>query len=394
MNGARVLVGFAEALAAPESIWSLQDAGFDVHAFARSESRPAIRRMSGLTLHAIRSPREDAHAGVQQLTALLRSLRPDVVLPLDDAALWVAASATGSETGTVLAGPRDTQLRLALDKADQAAAAQAAGFRVPRTRSLGLSRDLAGDVPMPCIVKPADAVAIRDGRLVRDAPRICLNRSQLLATLDSMDRRTRILLQELVGGTGEGLFGLAREGRVTAWSAHRRVRMANPSGSGSSACVSIAPDPEARTAAERMLSEVGWNGLFMIEMLRDAQDQLWFVELNGRAWGSMALARRAGLEYPAWAVSAALGREPDASSARPVTGLRCRHLGREFVHLLFVLRGSDRPGPQWPGRASSVRDVLSVHRGDHWYNWRRGHAGLFVEDTVRTVIGAVTGRSS
>jgi len=35
-----VVIGFAEALAAPEVVWSLVDAGFDVAAFAR-RGKPA-----------------------------------------------------------------------------------------------------------------------------------------------------------------------------------------------------------------------------------------------------------------------------------------------------------------------------------------------------------------
>ena len=38
-----LLVGFAEALAAPESIWSLADAGFRLTAFSRRGTRPPIR---------------------------------------------------------------------------------------------------------------------------------------------------------------------------------------------------------------------------------------------------------------------------------------------------------------------------------------------------------------
>lgn len=38
-----VLMGFAEALSAPEAVWSLVDAGFQVRAFARRGSRSALR---------------------------------------------------------------------------------------------------------------------------------------------------------------------------------------------------------------------------------------------------------------------------------------------------------------------------------------------------------------
>jgi hypothetical protein len=131
-----------------------------------------------------------------------------------------------------------------------------------------------------------------------------------------------------------------------------------------------------------------------VELLRDRDGEAWFVELNGRPWGSMALSRRSGLEYPAWAVLDALGRGSDINRPAAVAGVRCRHLGRELVHLLFVLRGTDRRGPMWPSRAACLREVVRVRRDDHWYNWRPGHLGLFVEDSVQTVTGALARRTA
>jgi len=37
-----VVMGFADSLSAPEVVWSLVDAGFEVVAFARTHTRPAL----------------------------------------------------------------------------------------------------------------------------------------------------------------------------------------------------------------------------------------------------------------------------------------------------------------------------------------------------------------
>jgi hypothetical protein len=208
------------------------------------------------------------------------------------------------------------------------------------------------------------------------------------------DPRRPLLAQPLLHGVGEGLFGLAGTGGVHAWSAHRRVRMMNPAGSGSSACVSIPVDPALAERGERLVRAAGWTGLFMIELLRDRDGRAWFIELNGRPWGSMALARRLGLEYPAWAYAQLTdpGFEPPVPGA--ARALRARHLGRELVHVLMVLRGPRSCAlSDWPSRLRTVRDVASIRRGDRLYNWRRGSSGLFLADTVGTVRDQVLGRS-
>jgi hypothetical protein len=142
-----------------------------------------------------------------------------------------------------------------------------------------------------------------------------------------------------------------------------------------------------------MLGRARWNGLFMLEFLRDTPGRLWFMELNGRVWGSMALARRTGFDYPAWAVAGTFDETcvaPAPVATGPVT---CRHLGREIVRLLFALRGKTGPCPgQGPSRTQAVRAVLRVRRSDHWYNWRPTEPALFLEDALFTVCSAVRGR--
>ena len=125
----------------------------------------------------------------------------------------------------------------------------------------------------------------------------------------------------------------------------------------------------------------------MVELLRDHSGKLWFIEFNGRAWGSMALARRCGLEYPAWAVQTAL--QPTAAidiPARRDSSIVCRHLGRELVHLLFVLRGSKSKAlTDWPSFWKTFFRVLRVRRNDRWYNWRSDDRRVFVSDTLSTL---------
>src|SRR4051812_3817522 len=85
-NPTTVLVGFADALSAPEAVWSLAEAGFRVTAFARKNSRPALRKSKFVTLFFISDPAESLSDALSDLSLVVDQLNP-VVMPLDDAAL-------------------------------------------------------------------------------------------------------------------------------------------------------------------------------------------------------------------------------------------------------------------------------------------------------------------
>ena len=127
--------------------------------------------------------------------------------------------------------------------------------------------------------------------------------------------------------------------------------------------------------------------MFMVELLRTQDGRLWFVEFNGRAWGSMALARRQSLEYPAWTVKLALDPQalPDCDS--PATeGVVCRNLGRELMHVLFVLRGSQsRAMQRWPSFWETLVGLFRLHPRSSFYNWRRDDWRVFVSDCWYTI---------
>ncbi|GAA2025026.1 hypothetical protein GCM10009839_23800 [Catenulispora yoronensis] len=413
MTGEPVLIGFAEAFAAIESAWSLADAGHEVIAFTRRGTKPPLAASRRVRIVPVTPPEQDAAACVDEVAEAARRHGVAAVLPLDDLAVWVC-----DRTGLLVAGATGANAEFALDKRLQVAAAGDAGIPVPERSAEG-----------PWIVKAALAVVEQDNKLIRPGGRVA-------ATAADVEEATAglagpVLVQQLLTGVGEGVFGFATAEGVRAWSGHRRVRMADPRGSASSACRSIDVDEELRGRVEKMLAAVGWRGMFMVELLREsgggeavgegsasgrrgksglagedglvggnggAEGTPWFMEVNGRPWGSMALALRRGFPYPVWAVRQALDPnfvpEPPATPSFPGAApswdsepphIVCRHLGRELVHLAAVLRGpiADHPGP-WPRRGATLVD-LRPRRSDRWYNLRAGERRVFWRDTWSTL---------
>jgi hypothetical protein len=324
------------------------------------------------------------------------------LFPLDDTAVWlcdrisnaagegVCAGAAGKTAGFVLAGPAGEQAAIALDKIAQIEIARRSGFDVLPTRVARTKDDvLLGNNYFPLVLKPSQAVACWEGRVRKGRNWICGNRSELERAVHAWTEAVPLLVQPYVVGTGEGVFGLSRIRGVGGLSGHRRIRMMNPHGSGSSACVSQLVTPQLAAAAERFVQISNWRGLFMIELLRDSQGTAWFMELNGRPWGSLALARRQGLEYPAWNARLALDSHWDLPSSPFLQpDLVCRDLGRELMYPLFVMKGPKSTAiTQWPTVWKSLLDLLNFSGHQSFYNWRRDDKRVFVAACLNHLLG-------
>jgi hypothetical protein len=382
-----VAIGFAEALSAPEVTWSLADAGFKVIAFSRKGRRGALRHSHHVAIFEITAPEKDCAAALEELAAVLDSQHaeatvPSVLLPLDDASLWLC-SRVQPVTRWIVAGASGRNAVFAISKREQIKAATAAGFSVPPTSFATTADELVDCLgEYPIIVRPACAVMMSEGRLHKGRNWICSDETEFLRARSSWSGRELLMVQPFLEGTGEGVFGLATDQGVVAWSAHRRLRMMNPHGSGSSACISQEVPDHLKDPAAALVRSCDWRGMFMIELLRTEDGRLWFVEFNGRAWGSMALSRRQSLEYPAWTVKLALNPQfvPD-DNIDFTEEVVCRNLGRELMHVWFVLRGpQSRAMRKWPSFCGTLIELLRTDRKSSFYNWRREDWRVFFSD--------------
>ncbi len=384
-----VLMGFAQAFAAIEAAWSLQKADMRVVAFARRGTRSALSRVRGVEIHEITPPEVSIEQCLDDLRALVAQVEPDAVLPLDDASLWLTSCIDFERA--VVVGPTPDSAAVALNKHAQIQAAEAAGLRVPPTRLVGSATELTSLV-WPVVVKPADAVRADGDRLTRPRGAIVADPSELSEACSGLGDGP-LLVQPYLHGVGEGVFGYVNEDGVASLSAHRRVRMVNPHGSASSACMSIDVAPELEDAVRRLIADLDWRGMFMVELLRDDDGVPWFMELNGRAWGSLALARHRGFEYPAWATQFALGLPQTPAPPTAPAPVVARHLGREIAHLLFVLRGPQSQAmTEWPSRWGTLRNLTRISRRDRLYNWNSRRPSVLASDTIGTLSELVAGR--
>lgn len=106
------------------------------------------------------------------------------------------------------------------------------------------------------------------------------------------------ILQERVAGTGYGVSMLFNNGNLRAKFTHRRLQEKFSTG-GTSVLRESTENPLLEEYAYKLLKHLKWNGVAMVEFKYDEkQKKAWFIEINPRFWGSLALPYVAGVDFP------------------------------------------------------------------------------------------------
>jgi predicted ATP-grasp superfamily ATP-dependent carboligase len=106
-----------------------------------------------------------------------------------------------------------------------------------------------------------------------------------------------VLVQEFIEGKGHGLFALMDHGRPLRLFMHERLREFPPTGGPSTAAAAFY-SPRLEELGVKLLSALEWNGVAMVEFKFDLRRQDFvLMEVNGKFWGSLELALRAGVNF-------------------------------------------------------------------------------------------------
>lgn len=282
-------------------------------------------------------PRRHPEAAIEALARMARRERVDLLFPVtDDVIVPLLDVRETIERHTALALPATEALRTAADKGAVTAMADRCGVPVPATVRWSPGDPAPALRSWPVVVKPlrSRTVAAGAGVVAHDVT-YALDAAALDTELGHADGP--VLLQEYVHGAGHGVEVLARDGEVVAAFQHRRIREYPPSGGASSCREAVAVDPELLAASERLLGELRWTGLAMVEFKIGPSG--WFLmEINGRVWGSLPLAVAAGVDFPAMAAALHLG-DPFVPPPPARLGARSRNVELELRWAAAVLAG-------------------------------------------------------
>jgi predicted ATP-grasp superfamily ATP-dependent carboligase len=360
----RVLVTDAERPSALAMVRSLARRGYWVASASSDPTAPAWRSRASRARVRYPSPDLDPAGAVAAIIRACQRLSIDLVIPVtDDIGLPLAGS--GTEMPARLLVPRPDALEVVNDKADTLALARAEGIPVPDTiavSTVGEAVARANEIGWPIVVKPRRSRLVGEQGVERYTVSYAADRTELAARVAPLEGRVGVLLQRYVQGIGVGVELLLEDGALVAAFQHRRLHEVPVTGGASSLRESVPLDPVLLEHAIRLLRPLSWTGLAMVEF-KVGPDGPVLMEVNGRVWGSLPLAVRAGVDFPGLLVDTATGRAraPEAPDLRYRVGVRARNSELELLWIGSVLRGfRRRPDLPYPDRREVIGAAIGL----------------------------------
>lgn len=253
----------------------------------------------------------------------------------------------------------------AYDKVRTVEIARQVGVPAPATWVFTSADQLSKEfkiLPTECVIKPSRSSIFQNDRIINCGSHAFSRDEETLQNhyVDMCERGCQPMIQEFVPGYGFGLFLLMSEGNPVAAFAHRRIREANPQGSGSSFRISTEVPQDALDHSVSLLKAMKWNGVAMVEFRRDSRDGVArLIEINGRFWFSLTLAVRAGVDFPALLLRVKEGKKEWPELPNYQIGIGCHWIGGEIMHLYKVMRGKPAGYPAtYPGRLATVARMI------------------------------------
>jgi protein-tyrosine-phosphatase/predicted ATP-grasp superfamily ATP-dependent carboligase len=312
---------------------------------------------------------------IEQLTELIQVGRYDTLLPCSDAGLVAVSDHYARLAALLYVGcPEPHIVKRVLDKDQTIEAAKACGLRVPVTYDapdLTTLEKLRNRLRFPLIAKPRSK---EDERRHTFKSKYFISFQNLRdAFLTEPEFGTQNLLQEYCVGEGVGIEVLLHEGAPVALFQHRRLKELPISGGGSVVCLSEPLNPELADSAVRLLQRLEWRGVAMVEFRYDrGARQATLMEVNGRYWGSLPLAIRAGVDFPLYEWQIARGEKPSVPASYR-TGLRLRSLSYDLRRLSSLFTEApldDYPLPsKWQESVRFLKDSF-VSTSPALWSWR------------------------
>lgn len=291
----------------------------------------------------------DAEAFGQALLRTLKSRPGSVLLPMEDATLaWISSRRSEVESLCRVLLPPEESLKIAQDKGETLRIAEELGLPCPGTWRPASAGEFADRIAALEVEGKSFAVKPRSGSGSAGVAYGGPGGASRPRTewLRHWEAHGAMLVQERIPATGRGL-GVSllfdANSQCIAAFAHERLEQYPLSGGPSTDRRSVL-EPELVDQSIRLLRKLRWRGIAMVEWKADPRDgKPKLMEINPRFWGSLELAVRSGINFPALYARAALGL-PQGLQARYPNGVRCRWMIPGEILRYFSQKPEKREG--------------------------------------------------
>lgn len=361
---ARVVVTDAEERAVLGVCRGLASAGYRVSAVAGH--RPAGTHWSRSCSERLLlpDPRESVQAFVTGLEQLLAQGDYAALISGSDASLLaISEHRDRLERSTRLGLPPREAVRKSMDKRLLHRVAASAGLPAPPSRSCAghsAGAVAAAELGYPIVLKPASSFSRAGEGLRQQRVTLVENEAALPGALRPY--ASPFIVQRFEHARFLSCAGVIADGRLLALTTSTVPRLWPPTAGMHSFSETVAVPAGLPARVRALLGEVGWQGIFQLQMLERADGGFSVIDLNPRVFASITLDHRAGANLAAVWCDWLLGGRPIPVTASP--GFRYRWEEGELCHLVWQLRR---------GHLRAATSVLVPHR-------RVAHAWFRVTD--------------
>jgi predicted ATP-grasp superfamily ATP-dependent carboligase len=335
-----VVVTDAEERAVLGAARGLRRAGYRVCAVARS--RPAATHWSRACAERVRlpDPRENIRGFIDGLDELLRSGRYDVLIPGSEAALLaVSEHRERLEPSTRLGLPSREAVQRSVDKRLLLEVAELAGLAAPHSKACDgfeQAEAAASELGYPVVLKPAQSFQPVNGGLQQQGVVVARDAETLEHSVPTL--RPPFIVQRFERARFLSCTGVFAEDRLLAATTSRVLRLWPPGAGMHTYSETVSPPRGLTDQVRELLSAVGWQGIFQLQLLELPGGRLSVIDLNPRVFASITLDDYAGANLAAVWCDWLLGRNRNILPVVAQPARRYRWEEGELCHFAWQLR--------------------------------------------------------
>jgi predicted ATP-grasp superfamily ATP-dependent carboligase len=347
----------------------------NIDVFTADESITALAGSSRFSIQhfSYPSPRLNPEQFIETISDIVKRQGIDILMPMTELTTQLLLLHQDSFPGIKIPFPALSIVDSLADKYQLMQMAESLDVPVPQTWYVSNPENLPcklEDLPYPLVLKPGKSWIFYQGQWRRATVRIADNAEEAKATLDSdwAFKAHPFMLQQCVDGEGAGVFAIYNQGKPLAFFAHRRLREKPPSGGVSVLSESAPVNPKLLAPAQKLLDNVCWHGVAMVEFKVSSDGTPYLMEINTRFWGSLQLAVDAGVDFPYMLYQLACEEKPETVTDYK-TGIKLRWLLGDFDNLYLTLR--DRQFSMGKKLSAIIRFILPTagktrHEVNRW----------------------------